>query len=91
MCDDTGGWISANTNGCLGAESSSHPVETSWTQQTIYVTPRPVLLATNKPMTGADIRSHLAAITCPSPVIHGDADRARRAHHRSTHRRALAL
>ena len=76
MCDDIGGWISANTAGYWGADSASNPVETSWAQQTIYGAPLPVLLATNKTMTGADIRSNLAAITCRALVIHSDADRS---------------
>lgn len=51
-------------------------METSWNQQTIYGAPLPVLLATNKTMTGADIRSNLAAITCRALVTHSDADRS---------------
>jgi non-heme chloroperoxidase len=74
MRRDIGAWITANTTGYWGAGDDSRPVDTTWTQQTIYRTPLNVLLATNQTMVEADLRADLASCTIPTLVIQGDQD-----------------
>jgi pimeloyl-ACP methyl ester carboxylesterase len=75
MAADIGGWIRASSAGYWGrGESDQRPLDTTWTEQTLLGTPLPVLLATNAAMCAADLRSALAAVTCPTLVVHGDAD-----------------
>lgn len=76
MAADLGAWIVGNTAGYWGADEpeGARPVDTAWTQQTIYATPLHVLLATNRTMVDADVRPDLARLTCPTLVVQGDAD-----------------
>ncbi|MBI5088809.1 MAG: alpha/beta hydrolase [Actinobacteria bacterium] len=75
MAADIGGWIAANAAGYWGrGEGDDRPLDSTWTEQTLLDTPLPVLLATNRAMTSADVRSDLANVTCPTLVVHGDAD-----------------
>jgi len=76
MSADIGAWIIDNTAGYWGDANPARPVETAWTQQRIYSTPLAVLLSTNQAMVDADVRPHLARISCPTLVIHGDSDRS---------------
>jgi pimeloyl-ACP methyl ester carboxylesterase len=76
MANDIAGWIAANTEGYWGVGDDLRPIETQWTQQTLYSTPLRVLIETNRTVTAADVRPHLALITCPTLVIQGDTDRS---------------
>jgi pimeloyl-ACP methyl ester carboxylesterase len=76
MATDIADWITTNTEGYWGIGDELRPIETHWTQQTLYSTPLGVLIETNRTVTGADVRADLALITCPTLVIHGDADRS---------------
>jgi len=77
MSCDLGGWIEANSEGYWGtADAGDWPLATEWTKRRLYETPLPVLLACNSTTVEADLRAELAAITIPTLVIHGDADRS---------------
>jgi non-heme chloroperoxidase len=74
MAADIAGWIETNTAGYWGVGEDRWPMHTRWTQQTLYATPVPVLLATNEAVTAADLRAEVASITVPVLVLQGDSD-----------------
>jgi non-heme chloroperoxidase len=74
MAADIAGWIEAGAVGYWGCGPDRWPVHTDGTKRTLYATPLPILLATNKAITEADLRADIAAITRPVLVVHGDAD-----------------
>ena len=75
MAADISGWIDANSEGYWGATEAA-ALDHDWTRRTIHATPLPVLLATNEAFTSVDQRADVAAITVPTLVLQGDADRS---------------
>jgi non-heme chloroperoxidase len=73
MATDFSAWITANTAGYWGA-GIDRPVDTTWTQQTLWSMPIEVILATNETIMSADVRADIARIDLPTLVIQGDAD-----------------
>jgi non-heme chloroperoxidase len=73
MASDFAAWITTNTEGYWGV-GIDRPIDTAWTQQTLYSMPLEVILATNETVMAADVRADVAGIAFPTLVVQGDAD-----------------
>ena len=70
---DFGRWVDDGRAAYFGAGAVSPPTE-QVTVQMLMDTPLPVILATHRTMTRADLRPDLASLSLPTMVVHGTLD-----------------